>query len=206
MSVQIVAKGHDKLPFAGKGEAMDRGDAERLFQLLASESALGERFERNALGFTNAYVTVGTRSKAVLNGTLKLSMAFAEGGAKKAAKPKAGAKQLAAKKGQPVRCDTSEDEVEDVDYDEEVQVVSKDWAKKKAGGAKAAAVEEDLPMQCLEELRTIRYEVSRRLLVAKSRADDREQSACEQDCVPQGVLPDDSLEVGTICSLQLSAY
>lgn len=56
---------------------MDRGDAERLFQLLASELALGERFERNALGFTNAYVTVGPRARAVLEGKLKLEMGVA---------------------------------------------------------------------------------------------------------------------------------
>jgi len=55
--LQIKQKGHDRLKYAGAGKKMARGDVERLFQLLASEGALGERFERNALGYTNAYVS-----------------------------------------------------------------------------------------------------------------------------------------------------
>ncbi|TNY22018.1 P-loop containing nucleoside triphosphate hydrolase protein, partial [Rhodotorula diobovata] len=53
---KIAQAGHDKLEHAGKGANIDRGDAERLFQLLAAEQILGERYERNGLGFTNAYV------------------------------------------------------------------------------------------------------------------------------------------------------
>lgn len=58
---------------------MARGDVERLFQLLASEGVLGERFERNALGYTNAYVTLGQRYREVLSGKMPLTMSLSNG-------------------------------------------------------------------------------------------------------------------------------
>ncbi|GAA5871760.1 hypothetical protein JCM8547_008135 [Rhodosporidiobolus lusitaniae] len=81
-SQKIANAGHDKLPHAGRGSSIDRGDAERLFQLLAAEQILGERYERNGLGFTNAYVTLGPRAQLLLNGKVSLKMGFAKGGGK----------------------------------------------------------------------------------------------------------------------------
>ena len=78
--LQIAQAGHDKLEHAGKGANIDRGDAERLFQLLAAEQILGERYERNGLGFTNAYVTLGPRAPLLLTGKLPLQMGFTKGG------------------------------------------------------------------------------------------------------------------------------
>lgn len=75
---QIVELGHADLPQAGAGSQMDRGDVERLFQLLALESAFGERFERNGLGFTNAYITVGPRASVILSGKQPIVMSFSE--------------------------------------------------------------------------------------------------------------------------------
>lgn len=77
---QIAGAGHDKLAHAGKGSSIDRGDCERLFQLLAAEQVLGERYERNGLGFTNAYVTLGPRAQQLISGKLTLQMGFTEGG------------------------------------------------------------------------------------------------------------------------------
>ncbi|GAA5845290.1 hypothetical protein JCM9279_004831 [Rhodotorula babjevae] len=77
---KIAQAGHDKLEHAGKGANIDRGDAERLFQLLAAEQILGERYERNGLGFTNAYVTLGPRAQQLLTGKLPLQMGFTKGG------------------------------------------------------------------------------------------------------------------------------
>ncbi|GAA5830045.1 hypothetical protein JCM11251_006855 [Rhodosporidiobolus azoricus] len=82
---KITNAGHDRLSHAGKGSGIDRGDAERLFQLLAAEQVLGERYERNGLGFTNAYVTLGSRAAALLAGKIQLQMGFStgKGGSKK---------------------------------------------------------------------------------------------------------------------------
>ncbi|GAA6057172.1 hypothetical protein JCM3770_004001 [Rhodotorula araucariae] len=77
---RIAQAGHDKLEHAGRGSSIDRGDAERLFQLLAAEQILGERYERNGLGFTNAYVTLGPRAQQLLAGRLQLQMGFTKGG------------------------------------------------------------------------------------------------------------------------------
>ncbi|GAA5983940.1 hypothetical protein JCM11641_001401 [Rhodosporidiobolus odoratus] len=77
-SQKIVNAGHDTLPHAGVGSKVDRGDAERLFQLLLSENILGERYERNSLGFTNAYVTLGPRHDDALEGKLTLRLGFAQ--------------------------------------------------------------------------------------------------------------------------------
>lgn len=84
--MQITSAGHDQLPDAGKGSGIDRGDCERLFQLLSSQDLLGERYERNGLGFTNAYVIEGKRAKLLFAGKLPLEMGFT-----KSAKKGAGA-------------------------------------------------------------------------------------------------------------------
>lgn len=158
---------------------MDRGDAERLFQLLASEAALGERFERNSLGFTNAYVMVGQRSKDVLAGKLKLTMAFSSegGGGRKEVVGKKGdavGKNAGGKKGAEERreaaaaaamarqnggrgpisaelCETDEEDEDEIDED---FVVGRN-----VGGSRAKDDGKDLHMRCLEELQACRYQV-----------------------------------------------
>ena len=57
-AAKIRERGHDQLSEYGKGSHMERGDVERLFQLLWTEQALGERYEANKVGFTNAYIKV----------------------------------------------------------------------------------------------------------------------------------------------------
>lgn len=97
-AAQIAQAGHDKLEHAGKGANIDRGDAERLFQLLAAEQILGERYERNGLGFTNAYVTLGPRAQQLLAGKLQLQLGFTKGGkGARAAGAVAGSSAAAAK-------------------------------------------------------------------------------------------------------------
>ncbi|GAA5952535.1 hypothetical protein JCM3765_002199 [Sporobolomyces pararoseus] len=73
---KIVSNGHDQLADAGAGANIDRGDCERLFQLLFSEQILGERYERNGLGFTNAYIVLGPRAQLFLRGRIPLQMGF----------------------------------------------------------------------------------------------------------------------------------
>lgn len=79
---QIVEKGHHTLPQAGKGSSMDRGDVERLFQLLCVEGGLGERCERNRLGFTQGYVTTGPKARSILNDKQKIVMGCSLDGVK----------------------------------------------------------------------------------------------------------------------------
>ncbi|SCZ90878.1 BZ3500_MvSof-1268-A1-R1_Chr1-3g02341 [Microbotryum saponariae] len=110
---KITAKGHDQLPYAGKGAKMDRGDVERLFQLLASESALGERFERNALGFTNAYVTVGPKARELLSGSRKLEMGMSSTSHKRATTTTTTS--TAAKAQKPIAAKYSNDFVDDLE-------------------------------------------------------------------------------------------
>lgn len=95
--LQIVANGHNTLPCAGKGSTLDRGDAERLFQLLCLEGILGERFERNTLGFTQAYITTGPHARQLLQGGRTVQMGVSKDGGKGAAKvPRAPARRGAA--------------------------------------------------------------------------------------------------------------
>ncbi|KDE05013.1 hypothetical protein, variant [Microbotryum lychnidis-dioicae p1A1 Lamole] len=110
---KITAKGHDQLPYAGKGAKMERGDVERLFQLLASESALGERFERNALGFTNAYVTVGPKARDLLSGSRKLEMGMSSTSHKRATTTTTTS--TAAKAQKPIVAKYSNDFVDDLE-------------------------------------------------------------------------------------------
>ena len=58
MQRKITDKGHNKLPQFGKGSTLDRGDAERVFQLLCMENALVERAVQNGQGFSNSYLHV----------------------------------------------------------------------------------------------------------------------------------------------------
>lgn len=137
---------------AGKGSRLERGDCERLFQLLASQGALGERFQRNGLGFTNAYVISGPKARDVLSGKLKLSMAFSESG---------GAKKTAAKaKGKaPVAF-----EIDD-EYEEEREQPIWDPSAPRGRPAKVLQSDqmsdEEMVAACLYELRECRDNVSR---------------------------------------------
>ena len=137
---------------AGKGSRLERGDCERLFQLLASQGALGERFQRNGLGFTNAYVISGPKARDVLSGKLKLSMAFSESG---------GAKKTAAKsKGRaPVAFEA------DDDYEEEREEPVWDPSAPRVRPAKVSDSDQmsdgEMVSACLFELRECRDNVSR---------------------------------------------
>ncbi|TIB38320.1 hypothetical protein E3P86_01690 [Wallemia ichthyophaga] len=73
-AARIRDKGHDKIPSFAKGSHMEKGDVERLFQLLWTEQVLGERYEQNKQGFTNAYIKLGSQYQQVLNGKKKIFM------------------------------------------------------------------------------------------------------------------------------------
>ncbi|GAA5875177.1 hypothetical protein JCM16303_005035 [Sporobolomyces ruberrimus] len=122
---KIVSNGHDQLEDAGKGANIDRGDCERLFQLLFSEQILGERYERNGLGFTNAYIVLGPRARQFLAGRISLQMGFVGNG-----KEKPGKKGTKAQKAKPVNESYDHDEYEgeyvDDLYDEETGVYEED--------------------------------------------------------------------------------
>jgi superfamily II DNA helicase RecQ len=159
---QIVSKGHDQLPYAGKGSKMDRGDAERLFQLLASESALGERFERNALGFTNAYVTVGPKARNVLNGSQKLEMGISAGGAKKAVAP-AGASV----KGADVSFEDDDEAIDDGDDGAVTGVLPWNPLARKSAKAKAKEAAPSDTDAIFAQMISLREQVSLETLTAK---------------------------------------
>jgi hypothetical protein len=125
---------------------MDRGDVERLFQLLTSELALGERFERNALGFTNAYVTVGPRFRNVLNGSQKLEMGVSLGGGKKSVVGKAAVASASTSrakgKGKAAVVEEEYYDYGEEDEEDDYQPPPKEWnplARSKTKKAAAAA-------------------------------------------------------------------
>jgi hypothetical protein len=98
-----------------------RGDVERLFQLLCLEGILGERFERNTLGYTSAYITTGPRARQLLQGGHKVEMGVSKDGGKASASaaktPRArGRKEVAA-----VAEDFGYDDIHDEDYQEEME-------------------------------------------------------------------------------------
>ncbi|TIA90426.1 hypothetical protein E3P99_01588 [Wallemia hederae] len=82
-AAKIRDKGHDKLPSFAKGSHMEKGDVERLFQLLWTEQVLGERYEQNKQGFTNAYIKLGSQYQQVLNGKKKIYMTVGKFGQRK---------------------------------------------------------------------------------------------------------------------------
>ena len=118
---QIVSAGHDQLEHAGKGSNIDRGDCERLFQLLFSEQILGERYERNGLGFTNAYIVLGPRARRFLGGQIKLTMGFV--GKEKGKKGKA---KVTKQVNESYDHDVYEGEYVDELYDEQTGVNEED--------------------------------------------------------------------------------
>ncbi|GAA5930476.1 uncharacterized protein JCM15063_004817 [Sporobolomyces koalae] len=122
-SQKIVSSGHDQLEHAGKGSNIDRGDCERLFQLLFSEQILGERYERNSLGFTNAYIVLGPRARTFLAGRIPLQMGFVGKDNKgKKAKPTKAAKPV----NESYEHDEYEGEYVDELYDEETGIYEED--------------------------------------------------------------------------------
>ncbi|GAA6009745.1 hypothetical protein JCM11491_001084 [Sporobolomyces phaffii] len=121
---KIITNGHDQLADAGKGANIDRGDCERLFQLLFSEQILGERYERNGLGFTNAYIVLGPRARQFLNGRIPLQMGFVgkEKGSKKGAAKGKSTKAV----NESYDHDGYEGEYVDELYDEETGIYDED--------------------------------------------------------------------------------
>ena len=128
---------------------MDRGDAERLFQLLCLEGYLGERYERNGLGFTQAYVTTGPHARQLLQGGRKVEMGVSRDGGKSAAgaakAPRARAAgggrrsaAAAAKAAAQVDNDDDQDEEYFPDDDDDEVIVDED-ARPEVGPSKAVA-------------------------------------------------------------------
>ncbi|GEM12874.1 bloom syndrome protein [Rhodotorula toruloides] len=189
---KIAGAGHDKLAHAGKGSSIDRGDCERLFQLLAAEQVLGERYERNGLGFTNAYVTLGPRAQQLLSGKLTLRMGFTKGGKSSGG---GGKKNKAPTKQKTI--DESYDheqyggEYVDELYDEKTGVydeVEEEWdhlgrrvvrssTSGSLGGAAKAGDEDETQV------------LFRQLL------DVRNQTATDEDCDAEGIISEELLQV-----------
>ncbi|TIB93290.1 ATP-dependent DNA helicase [Wallemia mellicola] len=82
-AAKIRDKGHDQIPSFGKGSHMEKGDVERLFQLLWTEQVLGERYEQNKQGFTNAYIKLGAQYQQVLNGKRRIYMTVGKFGSRR---------------------------------------------------------------------------------------------------------------------------
>lgn len=80
---KIKDLGHDRLPEAGKGANLEKGDVERLFYLLVSEDALEEFNETNGMGFAVQYIKLGPNCRAVESGSRKLQFEVRIGSAKK---------------------------------------------------------------------------------------------------------------------------
>ncbi|TPX45000.1 hypothetical protein SeLEV6574_g04149 [Synchytrium endobioticum] len=76
-SSKIVAAGHDKLAGAGKGQDYSRTDIERIFRHLLVKDILRERCERNASGFSNAYVGIGRQATSISS---NMKLTFVAGG------------------------------------------------------------------------------------------------------------------------------
>lgn len=118
--LQIVESGWDQVAGFGLGAKMDRGDVERLFQLLNAEEILAETLQVNKAGYTSAYVKIGRRAdylggKDRLGRPVEVMLGMAKAGFKipkkgqdvagKAPKKKPSAMQqsrLEPPKGQPI--------------------------------------------------------------------------------------------------------
>lgn len=114
-AARIRDKGHDKLSSFAKGSHMEKGDVERLFQLLWTEQVLGERYEQNKQGFTNAYIKLGSQYQQVLNGKKRIYMAVGKMSQRKSAS--ADKNGAASKTSRKVRQDETDQEEIDSDYD-----------------------------------------------------------------------------------------
>lgn len=135
---------------------------------MASERALGERFVRNGLGFTNAYVIAGVKAQDVLSGKLKLFMPMADAGAGKKAAKNAATKGKAVA---PIEACSSDDD--------EVQVLNVKSAGTKKNGS-GLTTEEEITAACFAELK-----------------ERRAQSAAEEDMEEYEVIDDHSLQVSS---------
>lgn len=122
---------------------MELGDVERLFQLLTSEDVLGERFETVGAGHTHSYVITGRRKRELLNGPLKLSMAFSDKKSKFSRKNPVEEAEEEEEEG-----DEEEEAVEFYEEERDSQLTEEDVS----GDGKEA--------QCLRELLRSRKQVS----------------------------------------------
>ncbi|GAA5906284.1 hypothetical protein JCM5296_000304 [Sporobolomyces johnsonii] len=201
---KISAAGHDRLAEAGKGSGIDRGDAERLFQLLASEQILGERYERNGLGFTNAYVTLGPRAHQFLNGRITLQMGFA--GKEKTGKGKGKGTVAAKAVNESYEHDDYEGEYVDELYDEQTGIYDEDpdgewdpWGRR---------VVRTHSMNALQDADGSGVQVSKQASSSKKAGnggdtstllaqlmDLRERTAADQGCDASAVISDKALQL-----------
>jgi superfamily II DNA helicase RecQ len=75
---KIVANGHEKLPFHGKGKAIGRADAERVLRKMICEDFLREELYTSACDFTATSLSVGEKAKDLSEGRARFSVPFAE--------------------------------------------------------------------------------------------------------------------------------
>lgn len=130
----MTEAGYDRLEGFGAGSGIERGECERLFQVLFAEKVLAERLVRAQQGAINAYLQVGPRANAVLAGKVRLQMGFVKAGAKQGASTKVEAAPKPVRRRSKVNetYDYQEYAGEHVDeyLDEEAQVydgAQEDW-------------------------------------------------------------------------------
>ncbi|GBM52734.1 Bloom syndrome [Araneus ventricosus] len=76
---KILAAGHDKLELHGKGQPMNRSDAERLLRKLVLDQFLHEDLYINKMDLPITYIYLGKRAKELLSGKIKIVMPFHKG-------------------------------------------------------------------------------------------------------------------------------
>ncbi|PLW56912.1 hypothetical protein PCANC_01280 [Puccinia coronata f. sp. avenae] len=123
-SKKVTTAGHDRLEGAGQGSVLDRTDCERLLHLMVSDDILNERFESNAMGFTNAYVQLGSTYRQFLNSQKPVMMHFNAGvaGPSKRSAPAEPPKKVTirSRKGGEKEASGMEDSGSDVQVDDSI--------------------------------------------------------------------------------------
>ncbi|XP_055926147.1 recQ-like DNA helicase BLM isoform X2 [Argiope bruennichi] len=76
---KILAAGHDKLELHGKGQHLNRSDAERLLRKLVLDQFLHEDLYINKMDLPITYIYLGKRAKELLSGKVKIVMPFHKG-------------------------------------------------------------------------------------------------------------------------------
>ncbi|KAL8293156.1 hypothetical protein RQP46_000850 [Phenoliferia psychrophenolica] len=148
-TAKIKAAGHDQNEYAGKGSSYQRGDVERLFQLLAAEGAFAEKIVGNKAGFTNAYIKLGKKANEVSQGRKRILMALSN--------------ETGKKKGAPAQPQRRADPNADFADDDEIEDESSNWNPTARKPAKAKAKEKgaDPNQECLENLRKARAKAAK---------------------------------------------
>ncbi|CAH2354192.1 ATP-dependent helicase Sgs1p [[Candida] railenensis] len=72
---KIVSAGHDRNPFHGKGNDLDKTDVERIFFYLLSEGALAE-YQIMKGGFASNYVKLGPNSREIMRNGKRIKIEF----------------------------------------------------------------------------------------------------------------------------------